>query len=51
MRALGVPGLDSAGAYEAEALATSLVINGHADYVASEDMVRLTYLLFIWTVC
>jgi len=39
IRALGVPCLDSAGAYEAEALAASLVINGHADYVASEDTV------------
>jgi flap endonuclease-1 len=39
IRALGVPCLDSVGAYEAEALAASLVINGHADYVASEDTV------------
>jgi hypothetical protein len=39
IRAMGVPCLDSAGAYEAEALAASLVINGHADYVASEDTV------------
>ena len=39
IRAMGVPCLDSAGPYEAEALAASLVINGHADYVASEDTV------------
>jgi flap endonuclease-1 len=39
IRALGVPCLDSDGPYEAEALAASLVLNGHADYVASEDTV------------
>ena len=39
IRAMGVPCVDSVGAYEAEALAASLVINGFADYVASEDTV------------
>jgi hypothetical protein len=45
IRALGVPCLDSDGPYEAEALAASLVINGHADYVASEDTVSLYQLV------
>lgn len=47
IRAFGVPCLDSAGAYEAEALAASLVINGHADYVVSEDTVGQTFILSI----
>ncbi|KAJ7485415.1 PIN domain-like protein [Mycena latifolia] len=37
LRAMGVPCMDTTGTYEAEALASSLVINGFADYVASED--------------
>lgn len=40
LRAMGVPCLESTGPYEAEALASSLVLNGCADYVASEDTVR-----------
>ena len=41
LQAMGVPCIDSTGPYEAEALAASLVLNGCADYVASEDTVRL----------
>ncbi|KAJ7792408.1 hypothetical protein B0H14DRAFT_2931372, partial [Mycena olivaceomarginata] len=37
LRTMGVPCIDTAGTYEAEALAASLVINGFADFVASED--------------
>ncbi|KAG6808507.1 hypothetical protein H0H93_016838, partial [Arthromyces matolae] len=37
LQAMGVPCLETLGAYEAEALASSLVLNGHADYVISED--------------
>lgn len=40
LNAMGIPCIDSEGAFEAEALASSLVINGLADYVASEDTVR-----------
>ena len=40
IKAMGVPCVESVGAHEAEALAASLVLNGHADYVASEDTVR-----------
>ena len=39
IEALGVPCMEVAGAFEAEALAASLVLNGHADYVVSEDTV------------
>lgn len=39
IKALGVPCMEVAGAFEAEALAASLVLNGHADYVVSEDTV------------
>lgn len=42
IQAMGIPCVDSAGV-EAEALASSLVLRGFADYVASEDTVR-TYL-------
>lgn len=38
---MGVPCIESTGAYEAEALASSLVLHGCADYVASEDTVRI----------
>jgi hypothetical protein len=41
LHAMGVPCIESTGPYEAEALASSLVINGCADYVASEDTVRV----------
>jgi hypothetical protein len=39
LRAMGVPCVECPGEYEAEALASSLVLNGCADYVASEDTV------------
>ena len=39
LHAMGVPCIETSGPYEAEALASSLVIHGHADYVASEDTV------------
>ncbi len=41
IEAMGVPCIETEGPYEAEALASSLVINGLADYVASEDTVHL----------
>ncbi|KAJ7126101.1 PIN domain-like protein [Mycena epipterygia] len=37
LRAMGIPCMDTTGTYEAEALASSMVIKGVADYVASED--------------
>lgn len=40
IRAMGVPCLEADGSYEAEALASSMVLHGQADYVASEDTVR-----------
>ncbi|KIJ11748.1 hypothetical protein PAXINDRAFT_171702 [Paxillus involutus ATCC 200175] len=43
LRAMGVPCIESTGPFEAEALASSLVIHGHADYVASEDTDVLIY--------
>jgi len=43
VQAMGVPCLEPTGPFEAEALAASLVINGLADYVASEDTVRPTH--------
>ncbi|KAF9225810.1 PIN domain-like protein [Gyrodon lividus] len=43
LRAMGVPCIESTGPFEAEALASSLVIHGHADYVASEDTDVLVY--------
>ncbi|KAI0318504.1 PIN domain-like protein [Amylostereum chailletii] len=43
LRAMGVPCIISSGPYEAEALAASLVLHGHADYVASEDADVLVY--------
>ncbi|KAI9465765.1 PIN domain-like protein [Lactarius psammicola] len=43
LHAMGVPCIESTGPYEAEALASSLVLNGHADYVASEDTDVLVY--------
>ena len=44
LHAMGVPCIESTGPYEAEALASSLVLNGCADYVASEDTVRFNFL-------
>ncbi|KAG6854103.1 hypothetical protein C0991_010517 [Blastosporella zonata] len=43
LRAMGVPCLDTSGAFEAEALASSMVLNGLADYVVSEDTDVLVY--------
>ncbi|KAG0704908.1 PIN domain-like protein [Suillus ampliporus] len=43
LRAMGVPCIESEGPVEAEALASSLVIHGVADYVASEDTDVLVY--------
>ena len=40
LHAMGVPCIESTGPFEAEALASSLVLRGLADYVASEDTVR-----------
>ncbi|KAH8101131.1 PIN domain-like protein [Cristinia sonorae] len=37
LRAMGIPCIETGGPFEAEALASSLVLNGYADYVASED--------------
>lgn len=39
LHAMGIPCIETSGPYEAEALASSLVLNGCADYVASEDTV------------
>jgi len=47
LHAMGVPCIESTGPYEAEALASSLVLNGCADYVASEDTVRFNFLFFL----
>ena len=44
LRAMGVPCIEPTGPFEGEALAASLVLNGHADYVASEDTVRFLVL-------
>ncbi|KAG2154282.1 PIN domain-like protein [Suillus bovinus] len=43
LQAMGVPCIESEGPFEAEALASSLVIHGIADYVASEDTDVLVY--------
>jgi hypothetical protein len=40
LRALGIPCIKVVDAYEAEALASSMVLAGLADYVVSEDTVR-----------
>jgi hypothetical protein len=47
LRAMGVPCIESTGPYEAEALASALVLNGCADYVASEDTVRFNFSFFL----
>jgi hypothetical protein len=41
--AMGVPCIEATGPYEAEAVASSIVINGHGDYVVSEDTVSISY--------
>lgn len=43
IQAMGVPCIDSIGPFEAEALASSIVLSGLADYVASEDTDVLVY--------
>ncbi|KAI0642655.1 PIN domain-like protein [Trametes meyenii] len=43
LRAMGIPCINSSGPFEAEALAASMVLNGQADYVASEDTDVLVY--------
>ncbi|KAI0676478.1 PIN domain-like protein [Trametes maxima] len=43
LRAMGIPCVDSSGPFEAEALAASMVLNGQADYVASEDTDVIVY--------
>ena len=47
IRAMGVPCIETAVPYEAEALAASLVRHGLADYVASEDTVRLDLNIYL----
>jgi flap endonuclease-1 len=41
IQAMGMPCVDAVGPFEAEALASSIVLSGLADYVASEDTVRM----------
>ncbi|CDO70482.1 hypothetical protein BN946_scf184569.g25 [Trametes cinnabarina] len=43
LQAMGIPCVEPSGPYEAEALAASIVLNGFADYVASEDTDVLIY--------
>ncbi|KAF9010172.1 PIN domain-like protein [Cyathus striatus] len=43
LQAMGFPCIETTGAYEAEALASSLVLQGYADYVASEDSDVIVY--------
>ncbi|KAK7676792.1 hypothetical protein QCA50_020260 [Cerrena zonata] len=43
IQAMGVPCIETDGPYEAEALASSIVLNGLADYVGSEDTDVLVY--------
>ena len=47
IEAMGVPWVESVAGVEAEAFASSLVLHGFADYVASEDTVRVEPLLTI----
>ena len=44
LRAMGIPCVEPSGPYEAEALAASIVLHGHADFVASEDTVRVQFM-------
>lgn len=39
LEAMGVPCIEATGPYEAEAVASSIVVNGYGDYVVSEDSV------------
>ncbi|KAF9485035.1 PIN domain-like protein [Pholiota conissans] len=43
LQAMGIPCIDATGAIEAEALASSMVLKGLADYVVSEDTDVLVY--------
>lgn len=43
LAALGVPCIDATGKFEAEALASAMVLGGQADYVVSEDTDVLVY--------
>ncbi|KAJ3535116.1 hypothetical protein NM688_g7024 [Phlebia brevispora] len=43
LNAVGIPCIECDGPFEAEALAASLVLHGHADYVASEDTDVIVY--------
>ena len=43
IHSMGVPCIAATGPFEAEALASSLVIHGHADFVASEDTDVIVY--------
>ncbi|KAG6830283.1 hypothetical protein H0H87_008581 [Tephrocybe sp. NHM501043] len=43
LKAMGLPCIESTGAFEAEALASAMVLNGLADYVVSEDTDVLVY--------
>lgn len=43
LTAMGIPCIDATGAVEGEALASSMVLGGLADYVASEDTDVLVY--------
>ncbi|KAA1472047.1 PIN domain-like protein [Dentipellis sp. KUC8613] len=43
LRAMGVPCIETTGPYEAEGLASALVLHGLADYVATEDTDVLAY--------
>ena len=47
LEALGIPCIEVADAYEAEAVASSMVLAGLADYVVSEDTVRILFSLLL----
>lgn len=47
LEALGIPCMEVNGAYEAEAIASSMVLAGLADYVVSEDTVCMPYHAFL----
>lgn len=46
LKAMGIPILETVGGYEAEALASVLVLDGWADYVGSEDTVSFLLSFF-----
>ncbi|KAF8884901.1 PIN domain-like protein [Gymnopilus junonius] len=43
LRAMGIPCIEATGAVEAEGLASAMVLEGHADFVGSEDTDVLVY--------